>query len=166
MAKARAQGITRAMNRPLPLLAVILGVAGLIPFCVMGYLALGGEAQRAGVGLVAYGAVILAFLGGVHWGFALQDEVSRSERSRLILGVTPSLVGWVAVLFTIALNVEAALGLLIIGFVGTTIVEARARAAGLIPRGYMGLRYGMSAAVVTVLVLVLLLRLIGAHTNS
>lgn len=154
------------MNRPLPLLAVVLAIAGLIPFGVMGYLTLGSEGQRAGVGLVAYGAIILAFLGGVHWGFALQDPTPRAQRARLILGVVPSLVGWVAVLFTIAITIDAALGLLVIGFVGLTIVEARARSAGLIPRGYMGLRYGLSAAVVTVLVVVSLLRLVGAHTSG
>jgi hypothetical protein len=77
----------------------------------------------------------------------------------------PSLVGWVAVLFTIALTFDAAVGLLILGFVGLTIVEARARRAGLMPGGYMALRYALSAAVLTVLVAVLLLRIVGAHTS-
>ena len=153
------------MERPLHYLAIVLGVAGLIPFCVMGYLALGTEAQRAGDGLVAYGAVILAFLGGVHWGFALQDGTPRADRARLALGVVPSLVGWVAVLFTIALTFDAAVALLIVGFAGVTIVEARARRAGLIPGGYMALRYALSGVVLTVLVIVLLLRIVGAHTS-
>lgn len=153
------------MHRPLPLLAVVLGVAGLIPFFAMGYLSLGSQPERAGEGLVAYGAVILAFLGGVHWGFALQDPAARSERARLALGVVPSLVGWVAMLFTIAISIEAALGLLIIGFIGLTVMEARARRLDLVPSGYMALRYGLSAAVLLALITVLLLRLVGAHTR-
>lgn len=153
------------MNRPLPFLAVALGIAGLIPFFAMGYLSLGSEPERAGGGLVAYGAVILAFLGAVHWGFALQDPSGRAERARLALGVVPALVGWVAVLFTIALSVEAALALLIMGFAGVTVVEARAQRLQLMPRGYMMLRYGLSGSVLLVLVVVALLRLAGAHTN-
>ena len=62
------------MNRSLPPFAVVLGVAGLIPFvaCAIGALALrGDDAERVTLALIGYGAVILAFLGGVHWGFAL-----------------------------------------------------------------------------------------------
>ena len=76
--------------------------------------------------LVAYGAVILAFLGGVHWGFALPEPSGRGERARLVLGVVPSLVGWVALLLLVCVDSAAGLGLLLVGFIGTTVVEARA----------------------------------------
>ena len=141
------------MQKPLPPLALLLGLAGLLPFLGCGLLALRPAADpvdaRGLLALIAYGAVILAFLGGVHWGFALPDAARRAEPQRLSLGVVPSLVGWVA--------------LLTVGFVGTTIVEARATRAGLMPRGYMALRYGLSATVVVVLLLVLILRVAGAR---
>ncbi len=155
------------MQRPLPLLALLLGVAGLIPFLGCGLLALrpAGDPvdSRAVAALIAYGAVILAFLGGVHWGFALPDRSTRGERPRLLLGVVPSLAGWLALLIYIAEASNVALGVLAIGFVATTIVEARATRAGLMPRGYMAMRYGLSATVVLVLLLVLILRVVGGH---
>ena len=152
-----------AMRRPLPLLAWLLGLAGLIPFAACGYGSLTPGGDPAALALAAYGAVILAFLGGVHWGFALPEPSGRGERARLGLGVLPSLVGWVALLLVIAVNAEAGLALLVVGFLATTVVEARGAKLGLVPQGYMMLRYGLSAAVVTILVAVLLLRLLQVH---
>ena len=152
-------GVTRRLN----LLAPLLGLAGLIPFVVCGLLAVGQDGDRAAFALVAYGAVILAFLGGVHWGFALEEPSGRAERRRLGFGVLPSLAGWVALLLAIAVNEAAALGLLIVGFAALVVVEARAGKSGLVPRGYLTLRYGLTGVVETVLVLVLLMRVAGGH---
>ena len=153
------------MTRPLPALATILGLAGLLPFIGCGVAALGAQGDRATLALVAYGAVILAFLGGVHWGFAIVDPMGRAERERLGLGVLPSLVGWVSVLLAIAVQLDAGVGLLLLGMLGTTAVEARARRIGLVPGGYMMLRYALSGVVVVVLALVLVLRVVGAHVE-
>ena len=151
------------MNRRLPLLAWLLGLAGLIPFVACGVLAVAPDGDRAGFALVAYGAVVLAFLGGVHWGFALEDPARRGERGRLSLGVLPSLAGWVALLLAVAVNVVSGLGLLIVGFAATAVIEARAAKAGLMPPGYLKLRYGLTGVVETVLILVALIRLAGGH---
>ena len=148
------------MTKSLPALAVLLGIGGLLAFIACGVLAVTPSGERGAQALAAYGAVILAFLGGVHWGFALPEPSGRGERLRLSLGVLPSLAGWVALLLTLAVNAEAGLGLLLIGFVATTLVEARGADAGLVPLGYMRLRYGLSALVVTVLTVVLVLRLL------
>ena len=153
------------MTRPLPILATLLGIAGLLPFLGAGLAALGPQGDRAMMALVAYGAVILSFLGGVHWGFALQDLADRGQRPRLLLGVAPSLIGWVALLLAMAVDAEAGLALLVLGVLGATIVEARAQRAGLMPRGYMALRYALSGVVIAVLVLVLFLRLMNAHVT-
>ncbi len=163
MGGRRAEWHNGGMDRPLPAAALLLGLAGLLPFIGCGLLALRPEGDRGAMALAAYGAVILAFLGGVHWGFALPDPSGRGSRARFGLGVVPSLVGWVALLLAIAVDAEAALGLLALGFIGTTIVEARATKAGLMPRGYMTLRYGLSGVVVAVLVVVAALRLLGVH---
>jgi hypothetical protein len=151
------------MNRRLPILATLLGLCGLIPLIACAVASLGTEGNRATLALVAYGAVGLAFLGGVHWGFALSDLTDRGERQRLVLGVMPPLVGWIALLLTIAVQPAAGLVLLLLGYLGTVIVETRARTAGLVPAGYMRLRYVLSAAAILVLAAVLFLRLIGAH---
>ena len=154
------------MRRSLPPLAIVLGLAGLIPFALCGYGAVSSFGDRAADALAAYGAVILAFLGGVHWGFALPEPSGRAERARLGLGIVPSLIGWIALLLDVAVNAEAALALLVAGFAALTTVESRAAKRGLMPPGYMGLRYGLSAGVITILVAVLLLRLFHLHVNS
>ncbi len=153
------------MNRRLPVFALLLGLAGLIPFLLVGLLAVGPDGDRAAFALVAYGAVILAFLGGVHWGFALLEPSPRAERMRLGLGVLPSLAGWVALLLVIAVDAAAGLGMLLVGFAATTLVEARGTAAGLLPASYMKLRYGLTGTVVTVLTLALLMRVSGVHVQ-
>ncbi len=154
------------MRSFLPPLAAVLGIAGLIPFALCGYGAVAGYDDRAAQALAAYGAVILAFLGGVHWGFALPEPSGRAERARLGLGVVPSLIGWVALLLVIAVGAEAGLALLLVGFAGLTVVESRAAKAGLMPAGYMSLRYGLSAGVMTILAVVLVLRLFHIHVVS
>ena len=154
------------MDQRLPLLAIVLGIVGLVPFLGCGLAALAPLAVDGGRGafaLVAYGATVLSFLGGVHWGFALADPSERADRPRLGLGVAPPLLGWVALLLVPAVDANAGIGLLAFGFIATVVVEERARRAGLMPVGYMRLRYGLSAVVVLVLVLVVLLRLINAH---
>ena len=163
IAPQRLGATLTSMRRSLPPLALLLGAAGLIPFAVCGYGALTYDGDRAAAALAAYGAVILAFLGGVHWGFALPEPSGRAERARLALGVIPSLIGWVALLLVIALNAESGLAMLVAGFIALTTVEARAAKQGLVPAGYMGLRYGLSAVVITVLAGVLLLRLFHLH---
>jgi hypothetical protein len=157
---------TQAHTR-LPRLAILLGVAGLIPFLGAG---LGSvvydqvQASRMVSALMAYGAVILAFLGGVHWGLAMDTaEAPRVARIRLILGVIPSLIGWGALLLALMFPPEGGLALLIFGFVITMLTEARAGRQGLIPTGYLWLRWGLSVVVVAALVTVLVLRMLGAH---
>ncbi|MCW3475789.1 DUF3429 domain-containing protein [Limobrevibacterium gyesilva] len=153
------------MQLRLPPFALVLGIAGLIPFIVCGIVALSVPDERAAqylTALMAYGAVVLAFLGGVHWGFVLGSPEDRSVRPRLALGVVPSLIGWLALLSPLAVPAEFGLALLILGYVGTVLGEARLYRQGLVPSGYMWMRWGLSLVVVATLVTVLTLRLLGA----
>jgi hypothetical protein len=96
-----SQPSTRSGNAPAPLLH-LLGYAGLIPFVVFGAAAWLGSAHWQAFSLHAlgvYGAVILSFLGAVHWGLFLLD------RSHQVLGqpapiwaVIPSVAAWAALL--------------------------------------------------------------------
>ena len=45
--------------------------------------------------LSAYAAVIVSFLGGIHWGLGFRAQPA--DPSRFVWGVVPSLVAWVAV---------------------------------------------------------------------
>jgi len=82
-----------------PAWAWILGLAGLIPFVMcaaMQWYGPPGWRMLAGLALLSYGAVIVSFLGGIHWGLAMR--ASPVPTPRLIWGVMPSLLGWSAVL--------------------------------------------------------------------
>jgi hypothetical protein len=162
------------MHPRLPAAAIALGLAGLVPFIVLGIAALSQQnpvmADRYLLALVGYGGVVLAFLGGIHWGFVLHPKLpegmtpdTRRDATRLGLGVLPSLIGWAALLMP-ALGVPAiGLVVLIVGYIAAIVTEQELRRRGtLLPSGYMALRWGLSVVVVVVLVTVLALRLIGA----
>ena len=173
-----SDGVTEAglAARPVPGLAYVLGLAGLLPFLGAGMLSVRADPVAAARGLVAldaYAAVILSFLGAVHWGLALAEQpgggtayaawpLPGAQRARLALGVLPALIGWLALLLPAALPYWSGLLVLILGFAATTTIEARAARRGLMPRGYMRLRWLLTAVVVAVLTGVLVLRLLGA----
>jgi hypothetical protein len=155
------------MFRALPPLAVALAIAGVIPFALLGIGSVGAspDSSLAAVrSLVGYGAVILAFLGGVHWGFALETEGDdRATRTRLTLGVLPSLIGWSALFCSIVSRPVLGLAILIAGFIAVVVVESRAQKRDLVPSGYMALRWVISVVVVALLTTVMVLRLVGAR---
>jgi Protein of unknown function (DUF3429) len=82
------------MGAPTPV-ARALGYAGLVPFVLAAAVAVGVSAEPAATAqsvLLAYGATIASFLGGIHWGFAMR----RGDATGALLGwgVVPSLVAW------------------------------------------------------------------------
>jgi len=127
------------MNMPptneLPKDAWPLGLAGLLPF-LAGVAALWLGLGWAGFALAAYGAVILAFLGAVHWGLALAQP-GVASRARLVGGVLPSLVAWVALLAPLPVG----LTMLALGLVVFAVVETIAMRRGLLPGQYLRLRW-------------------------
>lgn len=167
------------MRAPSPLV-LLLGLLGLIPFLVTAYLASAWQSPadgRALIALIAYGAVILSFLGGVHWGFALMEPPASlaglapppssrdpAHKPRLVLGVVPSLLGWVALLVALLLPSAAiALGILIAGFLATNVAEHDGYRRGWVPVRYLWLRWILTVIVVALLVTTLVLRLSGGR---
>lgn len=76
-----------------------LGYAGLVPFvglCLLTWVVRPDVAPFVHLALVAYGAVIVSFLGGVHWGIAFSKW--QAAGAHLAWGVVPSLLAWAAVL--------------------------------------------------------------------
>ncbi|MEP7208735.1 MAG: DUF3429 domain-containing protein [Casimicrobiaceae bacterium] len=84
---------------PAPGAAVALGVGGLVPFVALALLAVLVPQWYAIWldALATYGAVILAFVGALHWGYALRAGTS-GPRAWLQYGwsVVPALVGWLS----------------------------------------------------------------------
>jgi hypothetical protein len=83
-------------------LAERLGYLGLAPF-VLGALLIWLIGDRnldqhvfVSQGLSAYAALVISFLGGIHWGLAFVRQVP--HRPALLWGVSASLLGWLGVL--------------------------------------------------------------------
>lgn len=123
----------------------LLGYAGLLPFAAAAALALLGPPSWRGLALAAlaaYGAVILSFLGAVHWGLALRAPAAEAPAAwrRYGLGVLPALVAWVSLL----LPARPGLALLAIGVLAVAAVETAAARRGLVPGSYLSLRWHLS----------------------
>ena len=165
------------MPQRLPFLALLLGLGGLVPFIACGVGAVAWPATsdwstRALLALIGYGAAILSFLGAVHWGLALAGDAPRgivqsrtTLQARLGLGVLPALIGWAALLVTFLGLPVPALAILDAGFIATIIAEAQANRQGLLPPGYIWLRWTLSTIVIVTLTSVALARVMGRHVN-
>jgi hypothetical protein len=122
-----------------------LGLAGAMPFLT------GSTKLFATHALVAYGAVILSFLGGIHWGLAIGSAVTPPSGRllpRLVLSVIPSLLGWIAVL----IGGAAGLVILAIGVAAMLFIDLRATRLGQAPPWYPKFRIPLSLVVTTALI--------------
>lgn len=93
--------MAKAKKNAIPPSALVLGLAGLIPFFGSALAAAfldGDLSARGTMALGAYGAVILSFLGGVKWGVLVNDKAGLKLWKPLILSVVPSVVAWAALL--------------------------------------------------------------------
>jgi Protein of unknown function (DUF3429) len=79
-------------------LAERLGYFGLIPFVLCALLSLIVREDAHPYVLLmlsGYAAVVLSFLGGIHWGLGMRTQPDLT--THYVWGVVPSLVGWVSV---------------------------------------------------------------------
>lgn len=124
-----------------------LGHAGWLPFvgCALLSLLLADPAERhlAQRLLLGYGAIILSFLGGVHWGLAMRAPNGR-VMGMLTIAVLPSLLGWA----TLLLPGEQALAIQTAVFGGFWFYEHRVLGPGVLPRQYLDLRRWLTLVVV------------------
>lgn len=133
----------------IPRPALVLGFAGLIPFVATAVAAfLAGYPQIIFVInlQMAYAAVILSFMGAVHWGLAMAQGDAGNWR-RLGLSVLPALAGWLAMMIPNDLG----LLLLALGFVGVFFADLRSIARGRAPGWYRALRKPLTAVVLACL---------------
>lgn len=149
----------------MPLLAILLSVLGLVPFIVCGLAALSpnpASASRMLSALIAYGSLILAFAGGIHWGLELsRPQEGQIQRARLGLSALAVVVGWVALVLPMVIVPWVALLVLIIAYVGAMLVEHQAGRRELLPPRYLWLRWGFTLVSVAMMISVLTLRLLG-----
>ena len=95
-------------RRRIPPAPLVLGLGGLIPFWGLALALFAGgmpayqgmpralarlSADRLDLALAAYAAVIVSFLGGIRWGFAVREGDAGPQYA---IGVTPSLLACAA----------------------------------------------------------------------
>ena len=117
-----------------------LGLGGLVPFIALA-LALALQhptlwGLAAAPALLGYGAVILSFLGGVHWGLGLRHPAPDMRAGLYVLGVVPPLWAWAGLL----LGGAAGLGLLALGLALHGLLDAARATRFAAPRWYPRLR--------------------------
>ena len=128
-----------------PLHVRLLGYAGLIPF-LSSSLAL-AVLQHTQIGWLeiglSYGAIILSFLGGLHWAFAmtLHELTTQQKNQRFIWSVIPSLLAW----SSFALSPMNATLVLVIGFLSHLSQDFYIKKLANMPAWYLPLRMQLTA---------------------
>ncbi len=124
--------------------AKLLGYAGLIPFLTFSigcWLPLPYVTDPLHV-LIAYAAIILSFMGAIHWGAAMSS--SGSKRSQyLVVSVIPALAAWISLL-TPAI---AALMILLFGFIALFLYDRAVQRSQAFPAWYIPMRKNLTIVV-------------------
>ena len=129
---------------PMPHSVAWLGYGGLLPFLVLAPASL-VDPQHARLwneALLTYAAVILTFVGALHWGFAMVlRDLGASRRTRcFVWSVVPALLAWSAFL----LSPMLASLLLVTGFLAHYWQDRLLVAASHLPTWYLPLRFRLT----------------------
>jgi hypothetical protein len=134
-----------ALPDPIPHSVAWLGYGGLLPFLFLAPASLVDphHAKLWSDALFAYGAVILTFVGALHWGFAMTlRDLSASRRTWcFVWSVVPALLAWSAFLFSPML----ASILLVTGFLAHYWQDRLLVAVSHLPAWYLPLRFRLTA---------------------
>lgn len=132
-------------EQALPKSVAWLGYGGLLPFILLAPASLLDPAHGSlwSDALYAYGAVILSFVGALHWGVAMSlPAMSERQRSAAFLwSVVPALLAWPAAL----VSPRLAAPLLVFGFVAHYWMDRRLVRQLALPGWYLPLRLRLSS---------------------
>lgn len=105
--------MNKTKQNRLPKIAHYLAYAGALPFLVLSLFSLLGYESQSVLGIsvevwmAIYAALILSFLGAIHWGvaIALNNDLDESASNKLfIYSVVPSLCAWFSFLLSLKLT--------------------------------------------------------------
>lgn len=163
-------GITSSVAHAVPTPYIVFGLAGALPYLGASattiYLA--RQAGLAATGVMTnidpgvaitlldqalnfqmtYGAVMLSFLGALHWGFEFSGYGGHKGYSRLMLGAAPVVWGW----STLAFQPMSALILQWVGFTALWSADLKATNHAWTPKWYSQYRFYLSVLVGTCIV--------------
>lgn len=132
----------------MPRSAAVLAALALLPFLAGGWmvhLAEGGWLSIARFSMPIYAAIVLSFLGGAQWGFALASGAPTQARSlRLAIAMVPSFAGWLimALPFTTPQNKYLILAALLVLWAAIDHIYAT---RNWVPDWYPGMRWPFTA---------------------
>jgi hypothetical protein len=133
------------MSTPLPRSVAWLGYGGLIPFVVLtaAFLLDRHHGLLWSDALIGYGAVILSFVGALHWAFAmtLPDLTEQQRTARFVWSVVPALLAWPALL----VDATMASFLLVPGFVAHYLQDRRLVRSQSLPDWFLPLRFRLTS---------------------
>ena len=132
-----------------------LSYGGLIPFVatLFGFFLLDEPIRSFSLNaFITYAAVIIGFVGAVHWGFLLKAEGIANKNLLLSLSVLPGLIGWSALL----VNQQLALIIFAVLYPSVFIYEKVTSLKNILPDWYMPMRVKLTFCV-TLMVLVMML---------
>lgn len=73
-----------------------LGYLGIIPFFGSGLLLTDIAANQIISAIHSYAAIILTFIGALHWGRAISNNNNEQPSRLLIISIIPSLIAWIS----------------------------------------------------------------------
>lgn len=139
----------------IPPTALVLGILGSVPYWLAGLAIVAGWGPLSTPWMVwavmAYGAVGLAFLGGIRWGLVLGPYGARRQACELTLSIGAPLAGFIALLVPPVVGVS----LLIAGLLAQALWDQMSAEAGRLPGWFSRLRMMLTALAVVPLLGVL-----------
>ena len=147
----------------LPRAVAWLGYGGLLPFVALAGVSLisqfSGQASAQTVlvwhaALITYGAVILSFVGALHWSFAmtLPDLTVHQRTASFVWSIVPALVAWIALLVAPV----AGTALLLAGFAAHYWRDRKLAAHAGLPAWYLPMRWRLTGVACLCLLLAVL----------
>ena len=106
--------------------------------------------RSAEYAILAYGAIILSFIGGMQWGITIQNtKINKKLWVVLTISVVPALIGW----FSLLAATLTRFIFMIAGFLLALAVDTRMSTLNFTPTWYLRLRIPLTGVVVTCLVI-------------
>lgn len=139
-------------RKPIPTAAKWLGGLGALPFIFLAaaiHEVAGITNPQAPGAMVAYGAVILTFMGGIQWGqsMMLRDDAGATWE-RLMTSIIPSLIAWATLFMPLATGMLVLAG----AFVFVLAIDLLWNRKGRSPMWYPRLRIALTTTVVICLI--------------
>ncbi len=129
-------------------LSKLLTYAGVLPFAAAMMLGFSGENALSQRLALSYGAVIGAFLAGIHWAVFMFHE-ERCPRNLLITSNIAALLIFASLMLT---NIKVALLLQVLCFLYLLVLDLKLHLAGIWPAWFYRLRLIATALVVVLMV--------------